>query len=61
MTTWRQSCHEVVCLPDGTADECGHAETYTAGGAFVIPRGFNGSFKMTGNFGNDFMTVEPER
>ena len=59
-------------LPDGSpdggmkpmghiADERGHTETYTSGDAFVIPRGFNGSFKMPGNFKNNFMTVEPER
>ncbi len=49
---------------DGTmtiTDERGHTGTYTAGDAFVIPRGFNGSFKMTGNFKNYFITVEPER
>jgi len=42
-------------------DESGHTETYKPGDAFVIPRGFNGSFKMTGNFKNYFITVEPER
>ena len=41
-------------------DQNGHAETYTAGDSYVIPRGFNGSFKMTGNYKNYFITAEPE-
>jgi len=41
-------------------DQYGHTETYPPGDAFVIPRGFNGFFKMTGNFKNYFITVEPE-
>ncbi|TDJ56159.1 MAG: DUF861 domain-containing protein [Gemmatimonadetes bacterium] len=40
-------------------DQSGHTGTYTPGDAFVIPRGFNGSFKMTGDFKNYFITVEP--
>ncbi len=49
---------------DGTmtiTDERGHTETCTSGEAFVIARGFNGPFRMTGNFKNHFTTVEPER
>lgn len=41
-------------------DKCSHTETYAPDDAFVIPRGFNGSFRMTGNFKNCFITVEPE-
>ena len=41
-------------------DESGHTETYTAGDAYVIPRGFKGHFKMTGDYKNYFITVEPE-
>ena len=48
---------------DGTmtiTDQSGHTETYTAGDAYVIPRGFKGHFKMTGHYKNYFITVEPE-
>ena len=48
---------------DGTmtiTDESGHTETYPAGDAYVIPRGFKGHFKMTGDYKNYFITVEPE-
>ena len=43
------------------ADESGHTETCTPDDAFVILRGFNGSFTMTGSFKNYVITVEPER
>jgi uncharacterized cupin superfamily protein len=41
-------------------DQSGHTETFKPGDAFVIPRGFNGFFRMTGDFKNYFITVEPE-
>lgn len=42
-------------------NESGHIEISTPVDSRAIPRGFNSSFKMTGNFGNCFMSVEPER
>lgn len=42
-------------------DEAGHAETFGPGDAFVIPRGFNGSWRMTERYRNYFITVEPQR
>lgn len=41
-------------------DEDGHAETFTAGDVFIIPRGFNGDWQMTEHYKNFFMTVAPE-
>ena len=42
-------------------DESGHAETFTPGDAFTIPRGFNGLWTMTERYKNFFVTVEPEK
>lgn len=42
-------------------NESGHAETSTPVDSRAIPRGFNSSFKMTGSFGNCFISVDPER
>ncbi len=42
-------------------DESGHAETFTPGDSFTIPRGFNGSWQMTEQYKNYFVTVEPEK
>ena len=41
-------------------DESGHAETFKPGDAFIIPRGFNGDWRMTERYRNFFITVEPE-
>lgn len=41
-------------------DENGHAETFSPGDAFIIPRGFNGDWCMTERYKNFFVTVEPE-
>ncbi|MBT6202257.1 MAG: cupin domain-containing protein [Alphaproteobacteria bacterium] len=41
-------------------NQSGHAETCIPGDVFVIPRGFNGSSRMTGNFKNCSITMEPE-
>ena len=41
-------------------DESGHAETFGPGEAFMIPRGFNGSWRMTERYRNFFVTVEPK-
>ncbi len=41
-------------------DQSGHAQTFTPGDAFVIPRGFNGTWHMTEPYKNYFITVEPE-
>jgi uncharacterized cupin superfamily protein len=41
-------------------DETGHAETFRPGEAFMIPRGFNGSWRMTERYRNFFVTVEPK-
>jgi len=41
-------------------DENGHSETFGAGDAFIIPRGFNGDWQMTEQYKNFFITVEPE-
>jgi len=41
-------------------DENGHAETFKPGDAFIIPRGFNGDWRMTERYRNFFITVEPE-
>ncbi len=41
-------------------DESGHAETFSPGDAFIIPRGFNGLWQMTERYKNFFVTVEPE-
>lgn len=40
-------------------DESGHAETFKPGDAFIIPRGFNGDWRMTERYKNFFITVEP--
>ena len=40
-------------------DESGHAETFEPGDAFIIPRGFNGEWRMTARYKNFFVTVEP--
>lgn len=42
-------------------DESGHAETFSPGDAFMIPRGFNGLWQMTERYKNFFVTVEPEQ
>jgi uncharacterized cupin superfamily protein len=42
-------------------DETGHAERFLPGDAFMIPRGFNGSWTMTERYKNFFVTVEPKR
>jgi len=41
-------------------DESGHAETFRPGDAFIIPRGFNGSWRMPERYRNFFVTVEPK-
>ena len=56
--------YDQVCFVlDGSltiTDQSGHAETFTQGDAFTILRGFNGLWRMTGNYKNFFVTVEPE-
>lgn len=39
-------------------DEEGESQTFGPGDAFVIPRGFNGDWKMTERYKNFFITVE---
>ena len=39
-------------------DESGHEESFGPGDAFVIPKGFNGDWKMTERYKNYFITVE---
>lgn len=39
-------------------DEAGHAETFRPGDTFMIPRGFNGTWRMPGRYKNYFVTVE---
>ena len=39
-------------------DESGHEESFGPGDAFVIPKGFNGDWKMTERYKNFFITVE---
>lgn len=41
-------------------DQAGHAETFVPGEAFMIPRGFKGSWRMTEPYKNFFVTVEPK-
>ena len=56
--------YDQVCFVlDGSltiTDQSGHAATFTQGDAFTIPRGFNGLWRMTGNYKKFFVTVEPE-
>ena len=40
-------------------DESGHEETFTVGESFMIPRGFNGDWRMNEQYKNFFITVEP--
>lgn len=40
-------------------DEDGDSETFGPGDSFMIPRGFNGDWKMTEPYKNFFVTVEP--
>lgn len=41
-------------------DDGGHTETFRPGDAFMIPRGFHGSWRMTERYRNFFVTVEPK-
>lgn len=41
-------------------DESGRVETFRPGDAFMIPRGFNGSWHMSERYKNFFVTVEPK-
>lgn len=41
-------------------DEDDHAETFGPGDVFIIPRGFNGDWRMTERYRNFFVTIEPQ-